>query len=207
MVGLSQWGHGADVPWHLWICRGTKCWKTFTRVDSAPSFPPRLVLRQTGLEDPVFCSILLWHQCFMSTQTFSVTKRDYDCQVGFKPNVFQQAEEAERKHLAEGCFILIMSVKWRVAETQIWPLMNTNRKSWSSKLINSNAVKRAVCTGEPPLLICIQLGFANQLLFSLLICSNAIRHLDSSVCRRLIVCFVNSSWEMQPVETPGWYRF
>lgn len=36
------------------------------------------------------------------------------------------------------------------------------------------------------------LGFANQLLFFLLICSNAIRHFDSGVCRRLIVCFVNS---------------
>lgn len=78
----------------------------------------------------------------------------------------------------------------RAAEDEkrkMWPLISTNPKTWSSKLIKKSFLSKAQTANvtaleSAALFICIHRSFANQLLFFLLTCFDAIRHFDLGVC-------------------------
>lgn len=154
MEGVSQWGRGADVQWHWWICREVQ------NVEKPSHTSTRLPLFFTtgvhALYNRVWRTrfVVWWiHKHFKSQKAdvitavkFGLSKTYYNKQGRCSGNIWQTLFYCN--HVCE------MTGSENRKEKKIWPLINTNPKSWSSKLINNSAFKSADCkcdgTGEHP---------------------------------------------------------
>lgn len=154
MERVSQWGRGADVQWHMWICREVQN----VEKPSRTSTPLPLLLsisvhtlykRILQTQSLLFTLTSLFHE-YINIFSVAKSRSAHICQVGFWPK--HSRITTNRGGVAEtfgrGCFILIVSVKWERPEDEkrkMWPLISTNPKTWSSKLIKIIPVKSTDC--------------------------------------------------------------